>query len=344
MSEHPLYQIVNLVHHYNGQVVLEVESLNIDAGAIIGLVGPNGSGKTTLLQLLGFIQRPTDGKIFFKGAAAEPFSPEVRFSVALMPQDPYLMKRSVARNIAYGLILRGQKENLEKKIYEALDWVGLPGEVFAHRQWNELSGGEAQRVALAARLALIPQVLILDEPTANVDVYSSQLIKEATLKVREKYGTTLILASHDRDWLDETCDEIICLFKGRITGHHRDNVVFGPWFKDDSGHCIKNLSDGQMLILTAADALPSAACIDPDDIQVASTVAPKLALSSRWMVGTIYRLAMAGSQGQMMLSLRVGGLSLSAGITADQVSDQKLYPGRTVRVQVPETAVRWIAL
>ena len=101
-----------------------------------------------------------------------------------------LKKRTVYKNIAYGLKVRGDRDNLTQSVHDALNMVGLDPDAFAQRQWDELSGGEAQRVALAARLVLKPRVLLLDEPTASVDAASSELIRVASLRARSEWGTT----------------------------------------------------------------------------------------------------------------------------------------------------------
>jgi tungstate transport system ATP-binding protein len=165
----PIYQIEKLAHGYNGRPVLQLDAFSIEKAAILGLVGPNGSGKSTLLKLLAFVDRPTRGQVRFKGKPEAPFSDGVRFQVTLLTQEPYLLKRSVFDNVAYGLRIRNGREDFRPQVAEALAMVGLDPDTFMHRPWNELSGGEAQRVALAARLALRPEVLLLDEPTASVD-------------------------------------------------------------------------------------------------------------------------------------------------------------------------------
>ena len=96
-----IYQITNLEHYYNKTPALKINRFSISPASIIGLIGPNGSGKTTFLKLLAFVEKPTKGKIFFKGKAAEPFADYVRFQVTLLTQEPYLMKRSVFDNISY---------------------------------------------------------------------------------------------------------------------------------------------------------------------------------------------------------------------------------------------------
>jgi tungstate transport system ATP-binding protein len=153
----PIYEIRSLKHSYGGEPVLSIEHLTVKQAHIVGLIGPNGSGKSTLLRLLGLIERPTQGEIFFNGRRVEPFSDEARFLITLLPQEPFLMKRSVFNNVSYGLKLRGNGRDIVDKVTQALSLVGLDSKEFARRPWYALSGGEAQRVALAARLALKPK-------------------------------------------------------------------------------------------------------------------------------------------------------------------------------------------
>ena len=212
----PIYQLENVVQRYNGKPVLEIERLELVSGTITGLVGPNGSGKSTLLKLLGFVERPSGGKVLFDGRPTLPFDNAVRSRVTLLTQEPYLLKRTVFNNVAYGLKVRGDRGDWSPVVNEALLKVGLDPFRFARRQWNELSGGEAQRVALAARLALKPKVLLLDEPTASVDAASSELIRIASLAARTEWGAAVVIASHDRQWLSDVCDDVLHLSDGKI--------------------------------------------------------------------------------------------------------------------------------
>ena len=109
------------------------------------------------------------------------------------------------KNIAYGLKIRGESVDLKVKL-KRLSLVGLDKN-FSNRKWNQLSGGEAQRVALASRLILKPKVLILDEPTVGVDTNSAQLIKDAILLAKQKYNTTIFISSHDYTWLKHISDK-----------------------------------------------------------------------------------------------------------------------------------------
>ena len=181
-SVEAVYEIRSLKHAYRGRTVLVVDHLTVKPASIVGLAGPNGSGKSTLLRLMGLIERPVEGEILYNGRPVAPFTREARLRITLLPQEPFLMRRSVFGNVAYGLKLRGDFGNLGGRVKEALSMVGLSSEIFCRRPWYALSGGEARRVALAARLALRPRVLLLDEPTAGVDAASAQLIREASLR------------------------------------------------------------------------------------------------------------------------------------------------------------------
>ncbi|QJB57987.1 ABC transporter ATP-binding protein [Pseudodesulfovibrio sp. zrk46] len=212
----PIISLNNIRQEYAGRTALSIDKLDIEPGSIIGLAGPNGSGKSTLLRMLAFLDAPSHGTIKFMGAKTSIKLGAVHRQVTLMVQEPYLLKRTVHANVAYGLKVRG-KSDKTTKVHNALIMVGLEPEKFADRQWYELSGGEAQRVALAARLVLKPRVLLMDEPTASLDVKSSALIRQAALSARDKNGTTLVIASHDLPWLAEVSDKTIHLEDGKIT-------------------------------------------------------------------------------------------------------------------------------
>ena len=210
-----LYKLSNITQSYSGKTVLEIDEFIVPKGAIVGLAGHNGSGKSTLMRILAFLESPASGEVVFDGRKIETLETSLRREVTLLTQEPYLLKRTVAGNVAYGLELRGEN-NIDSKVRESLNLVGLDPDSFMPRQWFELSGGEAQRVALAARLAINPKVLLLDEPTASLDRESTLLIHDAAVKVREKCGTTLVIVSHDYLWLEDVSDNIINFSQGRV--------------------------------------------------------------------------------------------------------------------------------
>jgi len=210
-----LYRLEGITQQYGGRTVLTVDSLTIGTNTIVGLSGPNGSGKSTLLRILAFLEDPVSGTVFFEGTSCSSRQDGVRKKVTLLPQEPYLLKRSVEANVAYGLTVRGERD-CSSKVAAALDMVGLPANRFAKRSWHELSGGEAQRVALATRLVLRPAVLLLDEPTTSLDTESTERIKEASIAARQDWKATLVIACHDMPWLESVCDKILVLDNGRV--------------------------------------------------------------------------------------------------------------------------------
>jgi len=211
-----LYHLENLTQVYGDRTVLEVDRLDIEIRTITGLMGPNGSGKSTLMRILAFLEKPATGRVTFQGQPLSQIALDLRRQVTMLSQEPYLLKRSVQANVSYGLKLRGISDT-RHQVNRALKKVGLDPTRFSQRSWRELSGGEAQRVALAARLILKPKVLLLDEPTASVDRESSDLILQAALDARNQWGTTLIIISHQLTWLRQIADRILSMDYGRLT-------------------------------------------------------------------------------------------------------------------------------
>lgn len=229
-----LYRLVNLKKYYNSNFSLDIPYLNIKRGKSIGIIGLNGSGKSTLCRLLAFIESPSMGEIYFQGIKCTTENFKISRRITMLLQNPYLLKRSVFDNVAYGLKVRGERKNILKDVNEALQSVGLSPTKYAKRKCFELSGGEAQRVALASRLIIRPEVLILDEPTSNIDNLNASLIKEAILRIKNKYNTSLILSSHDHIWLNSIADDIIRIHDGRIASSGIKKVIEGPmvsWYR-----------------------------------------------------------------------------------------------------------------
>jgi len=245
----------------------------------------------------------------------------------------------VFKNVSYGLKLRGNGNDIVHRTREALSLVGLPFKDFAQRQWYALSGGEAQRVALAARLALRPKVLLLDEPTASVDAGSAQLIKEASLRARQELGTTLIVASHDWQWLYEICDDILHLFKGRIFGRGRETIIFGPWQKLGTETWGKILSDKQQLPVPPPPNQEAVAVINVLSVsEDRSTIAGEGIILS----GMVSRLSLERKTGQLFATILIGDLPFKVGIDVQKGKEHTLFPGKTIFIRYRLDQVKWI--
>jgi len=341
-SELPVYHIRNLRHFYNSHPVLDIPELKIGKSSIVGLMGPNGSGKSTLLRVLGFIDTPGAGEILYKGKPEKPFSPAVLSHVSLLPQKPYLMKRSVWKNVMYGLRLRKQMENPEQRASDALQRVGLDPAQFGHRHWHELSGGETQRVALAARLALRPEVLLLDEPTASVDAASIQQIKEITLQARAEWGTTIVIASHDLQWLHEVCDQVFHIFRGRIFGSGHESIVFGPWVPGKGDLWEKQVQADQSIAVSKPPHEHSAAVFPGESLRIALPEEKNGQNGQYCMEGTVSRMTLEKNSGHIITAIRIGSVLLTLSLAEKEIRNLHLYPGMAVNLHYDPLAVRWI--
>lgn len=191
-----LFEALNLRKDYGELTALFLPAFQLEYGGAIIVTGPNGSGKSTLLRLLAFLEQPTSGSLRFFGDSKFP-----RREVTLLLQEPWLLRSSVFANVTLGLRLRGQKGPFDQQFDIAMRQAGFSEpEKFARRRPPQLSGGEKQRIALAARLILKPQALLLDEPTSSVDVVSQKCIVNA-LKIFQKNGGAIVCSTHDQELL-----------------------------------------------------------------------------------------------------------------------------------------------
>lgn len=208
-----LYQLENVIHVYGERQVLQIDSLAVHRGEVLALVGPSGAGKSTLLRLLNFLETPTHGRIQFQNHASQPMPLHLRRRVTTVFQRPFLLNRSVSANVRYGLRLRGRRDDAHA-VEAALAQVGLLE--MARQSARTLSGGEAQRVALARALVIQPDVLLLDEPTANLDPQNVALIEKIIMQLNEEQGTTLVLVTHNIFQARRLAQRAALLMDGRL--------------------------------------------------------------------------------------------------------------------------------
>ena len=337
-----LYELKHVEQHYEGKKVLNIDYLKLEESQIVGFFGPNGSGKSTLFSLLSFINRPTSGHVKYNGMLNEKIDLETRQSVVMVPQNPYLLKRTVFENIAYGLKLRKETKNIKEKVEEALSMVGLDNS-FAQRKWSQLSGGEAQRVALAARLILKPKVLILDEPTTGVDTNSAQLIKEAILTAKQRYNTTIFISSHDHNWLNHICDRKVALFQGNLVESGSVNLLFAPWEKDENGNLIKFFLDGQTITIPNSQnkKRDSVIMLDSDNIKVCRKDCHKM-INPSTIIGTITSIQQQHSLEFLLIEFTIGGISFNSRLTRQEMEAQRFLPGDRVYVNIDTANICYI--
>ena len=212
----PLFRLQGVTRRYGSRQVLNVDHLEIRQNEILALVGPSGAGKSTLLRLLNFLEPPTQGTIHFLGDEIGPDrqpSLDLRRRVTTVFQRPVLLRRTVYQNVRYGLQLRGWRDR-EERIGQVLEQVGLAD--LAQAQARTLSGGEAQRVALARAMVLQPDVLLMDEPTANLDPYNVGLIERIVAQLNREAGVTLVLVTHNIFQARRLAHRVALMLEGRI--------------------------------------------------------------------------------------------------------------------------------
>lgn len=223
-----LLEVVNLYHRYGEREILRGISLMVERGEIFALIGSVGAGKTSLLRLLDLLEVPTRGKIYF---AEEDIlnSPKLRMEkrrrMAMVFQKPILFNTSVYENIAYPLkIRRYKKKIIKEKVARMLEIVGLRN--YQKRNARTLSGGETQRVALAQAMISNPEVLLLDEPVANLDPSSINTVEDLILRFNREQGTTIILATHDMFQAQRLAKRVGVLMNGELVQVGKPDEIF----------------------------------------------------------------------------------------------------------------------
>lgn len=284
-----LVEVVGLSHSYGQKRVLEDLNLSVEKGESFALIGPSGAGKTTLLRLMDLLELPSSGEIYFDGMPVPRSGRqrlEIRRRMSLVHQKPQVFNETVYENVACGLRWRGEKETkIEEKVDRILEIVGLQS--CKGRNARTLSGGEAQRVALARALVVEPEVLFLDEPTANLDPLSAFKIEQLMRDVASQRRMTIVFATHDmsRGW--QLGDRLGVLFEGRLVQAGTpeevfrspknekvaafvgaENILEGKVIENREGIVTISLKDGNVVQAISSYAVGKevCACIRPEEI------------------------------------------------------------------------------
>jgi len=210
-----LYDLAGVSKSYGDVKALEEVSLVVGEGETLGVVGESGAGKTTLLRILSGLEEPTSGIVAFRGSRLDASTRQsLRRCATMIFQTPLFLRGDVFTNVAYGLRLRGTPEDrIRGRVADALDRVRLDG--YGDREARRLSGGEQQRVALARALVLDPEVLLVDEPTSNLDAANAKLI--SAIIEDERWGRTVVVSTHDLELIKRLTDRTVFMEGGRVT-------------------------------------------------------------------------------------------------------------------------------
>ncbi len=219
--------VENLIHVYNPNTPFELKALSdisfsIEEGEFVGLIGHTGSGKSTLIQHLNGLLKPTKGKVQINNLDIMDKNiklNEIRKKVGLVFQYPeyQLFEETIYKEVAFGPMNLGLTDlEIEARVKEALELVGLNFEYMKDRSPFELSGGQRRRIAIAGVIAMKPEILILDEPTAGLDPRGRDEILNQIKELHSKYKITVILVSHSMEDIARLVSKIIVMDRGKI--------------------------------------------------------------------------------------------------------------------------------
>ncbi len=224
-----LYEIKNLVKSFNGRAVLDIDAFSLKRGKVVGLLGPNGAGKTTLLEILAFLSQPNSGKIRYCGEPVDygiRSMKRLRRKVVLVQQLPILFSTSVQKNVEFPLSVRKTpKKERERIVQGLLELVGMLA--FRNARADRLSAGETHRVAIACALACLPEVILLDEPTASVDVENQAVIERIIRDINHNKGISVVFTSHNMHQTSRLADETWFLLEGKVKKSVYENIFSG---------------------------------------------------------------------------------------------------------------------
>jgi tungstate transport system ATP-binding protein len=246
-------------HSYDGRTVFEDVSLSVDGGEVVAVIGPSGAGKSTLLRLLALFEQPDGGTISYEGDDVWNSSDNKRLAmrrnVGMVFQEASLFNASALRNAEYGLRVRqswtdrvrraagdlvGRQNGTAEAATEALEVVGLEGQ--AEQDARSLSGGEAQRVAFARALAYDPDVLLLDEPSSDLDPRNTAVLEEAISEARNR-DIGVVIATHDMHQAKRIADRVAVLLGDEIIEIGSTERIF----EDPHDERTRKFIDGELI-------------------------------------------------------------------------------------------------
>jgi len=355
-----LIEVTGLNHRYGERAILENVNLSVHRGELFALIGPTGAGKTTLLRIIDLLEVPGAGEIYFAGKCIPRSGKErleIRRRMSFIHQKPQVFNLSVYDNVACGLSWRGEEKNrMSEKVDRILDMVGLTG--YQSRNARTLSGGEAQRVALARSLVLEPEVLLLDEPTANLDPVSTANIEQLISHVVRQRSTSVIMATHDMSQGQQLADRIGVLLDGKLvqTGNAAEifrspsnekvakfvgmeNIIEGVVTANKEGIATVDIGGNHDGIqVQAVSSYPAGkdvyACIRPEDITLAESSVQSSARNS--FQARVIRVSSFGPLSRVEIDC---GFRLVALVTRISAEELNLQVGREVYATFKATGV-----
>ena len=354
-----LLETVGLGQRYGNHYVLKDVNLKIDRGKVFALIGPTGAGKTTLLRLLDLLELPASGKIYFDGidvTRSKNERLEIRRRMSFVQQKPVVFTMNVYDNIACGLRWRQEKkENIRQRVEGVLELISMTN--YSDRNAKTLSGGETQQVAIARALVTEPEVLLLDEPTANLDPISASKIEEVLAHIIGQQKTTVVMATHDMSQGQRLACRIGVLKDGKILQVGSPNEIFTlPKTKEVAefvgienilAGTVTEIDDSLVTIDVNGNVIEAIsnyevgekvyALISPEDITL--TLSTDISSARNTFQGKIVKMALAGPLIRVEIDC---GLPLLALVTKKSAEELNLTIGKQVHTSFKASAVRTI--
>lgn len=215
--------ITDLKKNYGEQSVVDMDRLTIEERSFLGIIGPNGAGKSTFVRIIAGLTEANHGRIDYNG---EPLSSKIQKDMTLVFQKPYLLRTTVWHNIAYPLTLRKMDgKEIRHRVHEVMALMEI--EYLADQKGWTLSGGEAQKVALARAMVSKPSLLLLDEPTANIDPKSVLIMENNIKRFHEEHKSTVIMITHNLQQSKRLCKEVAFMHQGQIVEMGKTENILG---------------------------------------------------------------------------------------------------------------------
>jgi tungstate transport system ATP-binding protein len=338
-----------------GRTVLDVPELMVDAGQVLAVIGPNGAGKSTLLRVMGLLETPAAGSLRFQGERVTPADGlSIRRRMASVFQDPLLIDATVRDNVRLGLRFRGvDGEDSGPRVTQWLEQLGVAH--LAARQARTLSGGEAQRTALARALVLQPELLLLDEPFSALDQPTREGLIEDMTRVLRRSRTTTVLVTHDRGEARALGDRVGVMLDGRLRQVDQAAQVFRAPVSEDVARFVgvetlvecrvRSVSDGLAALETGGQTIEVAQpaepgewvrlCIRPEDVTLAARTEGGASSARNHLRGRVVRVAAAGAHVRVTIDC---GFPIVALVTQRSVDEMGLAAGSSVTAHFKATA------
>lgn len=332
-----MLQIEQLVKSYGSAFTLEVEQLEIAEGTITALLGPNGSGKSTLLSLIAGLRPADRGSIRMGSMALGPGSAapvEWRRAVTMITHKPFLFQGTVEENVGYGLRFRGTPRAARlDRINRALKQAGIEG--FGRRKARELSDGEAQMVAVARALVVEPRVLLLDEPTANIDMDNAARLELLIASLSGEKDLTVVFATHNLEQAYRLSTRVVSIIRGRPVPAHPENIFRGTVAGGRDGLKTIALRGGVQIEADTPLSGSVHVAIDPTGIVVS-----KMELRSSARNSLAGRIVSASAHDHRVRLAVDAGVEFSVLVTEQSFREMALHPGEIVYLTFKSTAVK----